>query len=193
MTSPQMGFRAPLLAQSARSYLRRLYVIRAVLALLWAVAFSTVSSNLTAVSIGLLIIYPGIDIAASLYDVRTHRPSDAARLQLINSATSLLALIGIAIASADDSGAVLRVFGAWAIVSGVIQFTIAWRRRVKLGTQWAVLISGGLSALAGVVFVVIAGSHDPKLSILSGYAGLGAILFAVAALQLRGSEESLLP
>ncbi len=70
MTSPQMGFPAPILTQSARSYLRRLYVIRAGLALIWAIVFSTVSSSLTAVSIGLLIIYPGIDIAASLYDAR---------------------------------------------------------------------------------------------------------------------------
>jgi hypothetical protein len=43
----------------------------------------------------------------------------------------------------------------------------------------------GLSAVAGIAFVVQAGAAHPSLSNLAGCALLGGILFLVSALRLR--------
>jgi hypothetical protein len=43
------------------------------LAIVWAVLFIAIESNLNAGTVTLLVIYPAIDVAASLYDARSGR------------------------------------------------------------------------------------------------------------------------
>jgi uncharacterized membrane protein HdeD (DUF308 family) len=82
---------------------------------------------------------------------------------------------------------VLRVWGAWAVVAGLVQLLVAVRRRA-LGGQAAMIASGGLSVLAGVAFVLQAAGPDPSLRALAGYALLGGVFFGVSALRLgRGT------
>jgi uncharacterized membrane protein HdeD (DUF308 family) len=175
---------------AASAALRHLYLARAAVAVVWAVVFAAVASSLDGPTITLLVAYPAIDVAASLYDARTQRTTGAATVQFLNAAISTAALVGLAIASAASSAAVLHVFGAWATVSGIVQLVVAVRRRSTLGWQWAMLLSGGLSTLAGVAFNVAAASDDPELGMLAGYAGLGGVLFLVSALLLRTRPAS---
>ena len=49
----------------------------------------------------------------------------------------------------------------------------------------ALILSGGLSVVAGTGFVLSASGHDPSLLGLAGYATLGGIFFLVAALRLH--------
>jgi hypothetical protein len=42
------------------------------------------------------------------------------------------------------------------------------------------LISGGLSTLAGISFLSAAGMHDAHLAVLGGYMAVGAVLYLVS-------------
>jgi hypothetical protein len=162
-----------------------LYFVRGAFALVWAAAFTASGDQLTAATVTLLIVYPAIDVISSAYDASTHRTTGPATMQWVNAAISTVALIGLAVASTQNTAWVLHVFGAWATVSGLMQLIVALRRRRQLGTQWASLISGGLSTVVGITFNVMAGSHHAQLSMLSGYAFLGGLFFLVDGFLLR--------
>jgi hypothetical protein len=53
------------------------------------------------------------------------------------------------------------------------------------------ILSGGISVLAGASFVVSAGADDPVLTSAIGYAVPGGIFFLISALRLgRAAKES---
>jgi uncharacterized membrane protein HdeD (DUF308 family) len=126
------------------------------------------------------VIYPLFDAAAAVVDARSSR---AATLYA-NIAMSTLATIGVAIAASSGIPAVLRVWGAWAVVAGLIQLIVGLSRRT-LGGQWPMILSGGISVLAGASFILQAGADNASLRNLAGYALLGGIFFLVSALRLR--------
>jgi uncharacterized membrane protein HdeD (DUF308 family) len=163
--------------------LRRIYLVRGIVALVWAGGFAAASGSLSAGAVALLIAYPLIDVAASAIDVRVARAS-VASLQSVNAGISLVAAIGIAVAGADDTAAVLHVFGAWALVSGAIQVVVAVRRRAAVGTQWAMLLSGSISMVAGLTLNLRATADHPTLGNLIGYAALGGAFFIADAIML---------
>jgi uncharacterized membrane protein HdeD (DUF308 family) len=164
--------------------LPQLYVGRAILAIVWAAGFLAVDSRLSPGAKVLIVAYPAIDVIASLVDSRSEQRVGTRSVQLINAAVSMAALIGLILAVGNDTSTVLHVFGTWATVSGVIQLTVALRRRRQFGRQSAMLVSGGLSTVAGITINLMATSSDPKISNLAGYAGIGALLFIVAAFRL---------
>jgi uncharacterized membrane protein HdeD (DUF308 family) len=75
------------------------------------------------------------------------------------------------------------VWGAWAVVAGLIQLIVGAGRR-KLGGQWPMILSGGISVLAGLSFIAGASADNPKLTNVAGYAVLGGIFFLVSAIRL---------
>ncbi|GAA0953644.1 hypothetical protein GCM10009554_58290 [Kribbella koreensis] len=160
--------------------LRRLYFGRFAFAIVWAGLMFATKSDLGPLGVALIVIYPLFDVAAAVVDIRTTGP---ARGLYINIAISLLAAIGLAIAGISGVPAVLRVWGAWAVVSGLIQLIVGAGRR-KLGGQWPMMLSGGISILAGLSFVAGASADDPKLTNIAGYAVLGGIFFLVSAIRL---------
>ncbi len=101
----------------------------------------------------------------------------------LNIALSTLTGIGLAVAATSGIPAALRVWGVWAITAGVVQLIVGAARR-RLGGQWAMIASGGISTLAGASFFAQAGKDDASLGSLAGYAFLGGILFLVSALRL---------
>jgi uncharacterized membrane protein HdeD (DUF308 family) len=76
------------------------------------------------------------------------------------------------------------VFGIWALLSGAIQLVVAIRRRRTVGTQWPMVISGGLSVLAGASFAAMSASATSSLSTVAGYSAFGAFWFLVSAIAL---------
>jgi hypothetical protein len=177
---------------------RRIAVTRAGLALLWAAALvpavgdhvPTTGSDLPVAAAVLLATYPAIDVVASLVGARFAPPA-AARLLRLNAAISALAVVALAVtAFGADAGRVLVAFGAWAAVSGAIQFGTAVRRRRIAGGQLPMIISGGLSTLAGISFLASARSHDAHLSGLAGYMALGAVLYLLWARRSRTSSAT---
>jgi uncharacterized membrane protein HdeD (DUF308 family) len=164
--------------------LRRLYFVRFAFAIVWAVLlFVTSKSAVGPIGVVLVVLYPLFDVAAAVVDARSSRATGTARGLYVNIAISLLAGIGIAIASAAGVPGVLRVWGAWAIVAGVVQLIVALGRR-KLGGQWPMILSGGISVLAGANFIIGASAANPSLANVAGYAVLGGIFFLVSAIRL---------
>jgi uncharacterized membrane protein HdeD (DUF308 family) len=159
--------------------LRRLYLVRFAFAVVWAALLLTTATDLGPLAVTLLVLYPLFDVAAAAVDARSSRDSGL----YVNIAVSSLAAVGLAIAGASGIPAVLRVWGAWAIVAGLVQLVVAVRRR-GLGGQWPMILSGGLSVLAGTSFVLTAAADNAKLTNLAGYAVVGGVFFLVSALRL---------
>lgn len=169
--------------------LSRLYYVRFGFAIVWAVLLFTSASDLGPLSVSLLVLYPLFDVAAAVIDARSSRGAGGAATTglYVNIAISSLAAVGLIVASADGIPAVLRVWGAWAIVAGLAQLAVGVSRR-RLGGQWPMIISGAISTLAGTSFILQAGGADATLTSLAGYATLGGIFFLVSALRLgRGA------
>jgi uncharacterized membrane protein HdeD (DUF308 family) len=176
--------------------MRTVYLSRSGFAIIWAALLVVTASSLdsmsstSALTVALLVIYPLVDLAAAVIDLRssagTARPPKAL---LLNMALSLIAAIGLAVAVSSDLAAVLRVWGAWAITAGIVQLVIALRRR-RLGGQWAQILSGGISVLAGGSFIAQAGSSSASLGSIAGYAVLGGIFFLISAVRLHRAAKA---
>ncbi|WP_127499589.1 hypothetical protein [Actinoplanes solisilvae] len=168
---------------SPASALRRLYFARFAFALVWAGLAFAVVDDLDAVAVALFVLYPLVDVGAAVVDVRASRGTGSPILLRLNMAVSLLAAAGLAVAGTAGIPEVLRVWGTWAIVAGVIQLVVGVTRRA-MGGQWPMIVSGGLSVLAGGSFVAAASAAEPALTNAIGYAIPGAIFFLIAALRL---------
>ena len=163
--------------------LRRLYLVRFGFAIVWAVLLVVTGPGLGFAQITLLVLYPLFDVAAAVVDARSSRSTAPARGLYLNMAVSVLAGVALAFAATSDIAAVLRVWGAWAIVSGLIQLFVGFKRRT-LGGQWPMMLSGGISTIAGTSFILQAGLPNASLVNVAGYAALGALFFLVSALRL---------
>jgi uncharacterized membrane protein HdeD (DUF308 family) len=169
----------------------RIARLRAAVALVWAAALalavgSDAGPDLSFGLAALVAAYPLIDVVASLAEPA----GDRSRLPRVNAAVSALAVAALAgTAFGSDVSAVLAVFGTWALVSGALQLAAAIHRRRAGGREVPMIVSGALSALAGLSFVASSGADDPSLTPLAGYATLGAVLFLVWAYRTRRSAR----
>jgi uncharacterized membrane protein HdeD (DUF308 family) len=165
--------------------LRVLYFVRFGFALAWAIVVALTASTITPLSTTLLVIYPVFDVIAAVVDHRASRGTRSSALLYVNMALSILAAIGIAFAAASGGRTVLLVWGLWAITAGAVQLIVGILRR-SLGGQWPMILSGGISVLAGAVFALQSGSASSLVG-LAGYATLGGIFFLVSAIRLGRS------
>ncbi|MEU5260634.1 hypothetical protein [Amycolatopsis sp. NPDC021455] len=161
--------------------LRRLYFVRFAFAVVWAGLLFATATSLGPVSTALLVLYPLFDVAAAVVDARTAKAGKPVLALYVNVVVSLLAGVGLAFASGIPD--VLRVWGSWAIVAGLVQLAVAVVRR-GLGGQWPLILSGAISVVAGTSFLVQATMDGASLKSLAGYATLGGIFFLVSALRL---------
>jgi hypothetical protein len=174
---------------SAPVTLRKLYFLRFGFAAVWAALLFAAADTLGPLSVTLLLIYPLFDMAAAVVDVRSARANGTTATALYtNIGISSLAVIGLAAASASGIPAVLRVWGAWAVTAGLVQLFAGASRR-RLGGQWAMIVSGAISTIAGGSFIAQAGSDDPSLKNLAGYAFLGGVFFLISAFRLGSAAR----
>ena len=162
----------------------KLFFIRGVLAIAWAAAFATAFDSLTAGTAALLVLYPVLDLVASVIDAR-NQGGPARRLLVANAVVSAVAAIAFAIAATGDKGDVLATFGIWAALTGAAQLVVALRRRVQFGQQWPMLLAGGVSTIGGVAFLIMSARPDPTLMPLVVYAATGGVDFILEAWLLR--------
>ncbi|MET1071652.1 MAG: hypothetical protein ABWY11_03290, partial [Umezawaea sp.] len=139
--------------------LRRLYFARFGFAVVWAGLLALTASHLGVAAGVLLVLYPLFDVAAAVVDVRSSRAGEL----VLNIVISSLAALALVVAATSGIPAVLRVWGAWAVLAGVVQLVVGLRRR-RFGGQWPMVLSGGISAVAGVSFVVMASQDGPSLA-----------------------------
>lgn len=172
-----------------RRWLRRYYFIRAAFSIAWVAAAFTVAQGSPMIAAGLLVIYPAWDAAANYLDAARSGGLGKNRMQTINVIVSVATTIAVIVALRMSMNTVLAAFGAWAVLSGLLQLGAAVGRWNTYGAQWVMILSGAQSALAGVFFIVQSRLPEPpSISKVAAYAALGAFYFLLSAIWLSVSD-----
>lgn len=176
--------------QAAQS-LRNLYFVRSLVQVIWAVLVIGIAAKNPALGATLLILYPLWDVACTLYDLKTSVGSGSAKVQYANAAMGAITAVGIGFTAFSHPQYAVAIFGIWALIAGLLQLAVGILRRQRLGGQWAMILSGAQSTLAGVAFTL--GGLNGKFQIkdLGGYAVFGAIYFLIAGILLNRRLASL--
>jgi hypothetical protein len=165
--------------------LRNLYFVRTVFQVIWAVAVISMALTHPHIASILLIAYPPWDVACTLYDLRTSRPTGSARTsQVINALLGSVTALGIALTVFSKPAYSIAIFGAWAFGAGLLQLVAGLIRPKQLGGQWAMILSGAQSTAAGVAFVLGGFSGKFHTKDMGGYAIFGAIYFLIGGILL---------
>jgi len=164
--------------------LRTYYLTRGLVAAAWVVAAFTVGRTAPLAAAALLVAYPAWDALANLLDAARSGGLARNRSQVINALMSIIAALAI-LFCLRDTAAIVGIFGAWAIVAGLLQLATGLRRWKLYGAQWAMVLSGAQSALAGGFFIKQSlGANVNGITDVAPYAAFGAFYFLVSALWL---------
>lgn len=167
---------------TASTWLTRYYFTRFAVSALWVLLAFTLAQRSAGLAALLLVLYPAWDALANAVDGRrsgglVNNPSQA-----FNTVVSAVTAAAVAFALTWSLNGVLVVFGAWATLSGLLQLATGVRRWRTAGAQWAMILSGAQSAVAGVLFVRMAlGSVPVGIATVAPYAAFGAFYFLLSA------------
>jgi uncharacterized membrane protein HdeD (DUF308 family) len=174
---------------SPEHWLRHYYFTRTAVSAVWVALAFIVGMHSMAGAAVLLVIYPAWDALANYFDMMRSGGKTDNRTQAINVAISAATTAAVLIALKTDTTWILGIFGAWAILSGLLQLATALRRWKRFGAQWAMVLSGAQSALAGALFLTLTPAPLTfAITKIAGYAGVGALYFLISALWLAAGE-----
>ena len=162
------------------------YFTRAGVSAVWvALAFTLGVAN-PAIGVVLLVVYPAWDALANILDARASGGLGTNLSQTANAVISIFAAIAMGISATSGLQAMIAIFGLWAVLAGLFQLITGVRRWRAYDAQWAMVLSGAQSALAGGFFFHLSTTQaELSISSVGGYAGFGAFYFLVSALWLR--------
>ena len=170
-------------------WLKVYYFTRTAFSVVWVAAAFVAGRHSAVIAAALLVAYPAWDAFANFIDSSRSGGLGQNRTQTINVVISVATTLAVVLALQMSMNWVLGVFGGWAILSGLLQLGTALRRWKSYGAQWAMILSGGQSALAGAFFIVQAGAPaPPSITDVAGYAAVGAFYFLVSAVWLTVSQ-----
>lgn len=185
-TSPRGSLSAAPLART----LRPLYFTRFGFAVAWALVLALVSPSTGAALAVLLVLYPLVDAASVLVELRASGSSSRSQAtKAANIVVSVAAAIALGWASLDSVAAVLSVWGVWAVLAGATQLLTAVGRR-RLGGQKPQIFSGGLSVVVGFAFLAQGLQGATSATSVAGYAAFGGVLFLVSAIRLTRTARA---
>jgi hypothetical protein len=166
-------------------WLKHYYFIRTAFSAIWVALTFSIGQHSPVAAAVLLVVYPAWDALANYVDMSRSGGMAENRTQATNVLISVLTAVAVIMAWTVNMNGVLGVFGVWAILAGLLQLGTAVRRWKRFGAQWAMILSGGQSALAGAFFIVQAHAPmPPAIAKVAGYAAVGAVYFLVSALLL---------
>ncbi|RUW35850.1 MULTISPECIES: DUF308 domain-containing protein [unclassified Mesorhizobium] len=172
-------------ALSSNAWLKSYYFLRFAVSAAWVALAFTVAKDSPPFAAVMLVAYPLWDALANYIDARRTGGLGRNKSQLLNLVVSVITAIAVTIALGHSMNAVLSVYGVWAVGSGVFQLLTAVRRWKTNGAQWAMILSGAQSALAGLFFVkMAAGTETIGIANVAPYAAFGAFYFLVSAVWL---------
>ena len=179
---------------ASSAWLTRYYFLRAAVAAVWVAMAFLFGKDMPALAAMLLVAYPAWDAAANFTDARHSGGLVRNPSQAFNVVVSILTAIAVAVALGRDQAqamsGVFVVFGVWAAFAGILQLATAVRRWRVAGAQWAMILSGAQSALAGTFFVQRAfGTAPLNITGIAPYAAFGAFYFLVSAILLTVSAR----
>lgn len=167
------------------TWLTRYYFARAAFSVVWVGAAVALADSASAVVAALLLIYPAWDAIANVVDAQRNGGLRRNPTQAFNAIVSTVTTVLVGISLTTSMNDVLRVFGVWAALSGLLQLATAVRRWKTYGAQWPMILSGAQSTFAGVMFLVQASAPEaPHITAIAPYAAFGAFYFLVAAIWL---------
>ncbi len=169
-------------------WLKSYYSTRFVVSAIWVALAFTVARAMPPISAVLLVAYPAWDALANFIDADKSGGLARNKSQMLNVIVSLITAIAIVVALGKGMNAVLAVFGVWASLAGLFQL-VTGVRRWKAGAQWAMILSGAQSALAGGFMIVLASGTKPVgITDIAPYAAFGAFYFLISAIWLTVSD-----
>ena len=166
--------------------LRNLYFVRTAFQVVWAASVLATAIKQPQIAAVLFLLYPLWDVACTVYDLRTASRSGSARTsQVINALLGVSAALGIGLTVFRQPIYSVAIFGVWAFGAGLLQLVLGLIRRKQLGGgQWAMILSGGQSMIAGVAFF-LGGLYDKRhIQDVGGYATFGALYFLIGGVLL---------
>jgi hypothetical protein len=171
--------------ESTRS-LRNLYFVRTAFQVMWAAGVITTAIRQPQIAAVLFLLYPLWDVVCTVYDLNTSSQSGSARTsQIVNAVLGVGAAIGIGLTVFHQPIYAVAVFGVWAFGAGLLQLVVGLIRRKQLGGgQWAMILSGAQSMIAGIAFLLGGLSDKSHIKDVGGYATFGALYFLIGGVLL---------
>ena len=174
---------------SSSDWLNSYYYTRFAFSAVWVAVAFTVAKNVPALAAVMLISYPLWDAAANYMDASRSGGLGRNKSQMLNFIVSIATGVAVTIALGQSSNAVLAVFGVWAAFAGLFQLVTASRRWKSYGAQWAMILSGAQSILAGGFMLKMSGGTEAVgIANIAPYAAFGAFYFLVSAVWLTVSN-----
>lgn len=166
-------------------WLQSYYYIRAAGSIIWIALAVLIGKNNPAIGAVLLVLYPAWDALANYFDASKSGGLSVNPPQKFNFIVSLIVAAAIIWALSVSMNTTIKVFGLWAIFSGVLQLSASIRRWKQSSGQWAMILSGAQSALAGL-FMFKQASNDVALDVttVAPYAAFGVFYFLISAITL---------
>lgn len=175
--------------RSSSGWLRNHYFTRFAFSAVWVAAAFLVARDAPTLAAVMLVVYPAWDALANLVDARRNGGLAVNKTQLLNLVVSAITTVAVVIALGHGMNSVLVVFGVWAALAGFLQLATGVRRWKSYGAQWAMILSGAQSALAGTHFISKAsGAASVGIVDIAPYAAFGAFYFLVSAVWLAVSD-----
>jgi uncharacterized membrane protein HdeD (DUF308 family) len=175
--------------QSASGWLKGYYFTRFAFSAAWVATAFTAAKSVTMLTAIMLVGYPAWDAIANYADAQRNGGLRRNKTQLLNFFVSIVTAVAVAITLRDSMNSVLVVFGIWASFAGILQLATGVKRWKSYGAQWAMILSGAQSTLAGVFMIKVAGGAEPVgIANIAPYAAFGAFYFLVSALWLAVSD-----
>jgi uncharacterized membrane protein HdeD (DUF308 family) len=171
---------------NATRSLRNLYFVRTAFQVAWAASVIATAIEQPPIAAVLFLLYPLWDVACTIYDLNTSSRSGNARTsQTINALLGVGAAIGIGLTVFHQPIYSVAVFGVWAFGAGLLQLVLGLIRRKQLGGgQWAMILSGAQSMVAGVAYFLGGLWGKRHIQDVGGYAIFGAIYFLIGGILL---------
>ena len=170
-------------------WLKTYYYLRFAVSAVWVTLAFTIGKNMLPLAAAMLVAYPGWDAIANYLDASRSGGLAKNKSQMLNFVVSIVTAVAVASTLGHGMHDVLKVFGIWASLSGLFQLVTGVRRWKSYGAQWAMILSGAQSGLAGVFMLKqAAGVEAVGIANIAPYAAFGAFYFLVSAVSLTVSD-----
>jgi uncharacterized membrane protein HdeD (DUF308 family) len=175
-----------------RDWLRTYYYLRFAIAAIWVALAFTVARTMPPLAAAMLVAYPAWDALANYLDASRSGGLARNKTQSLNFVVSIVTAVAVAAALPHGMHVVLQIFGVWAGLSGLFQLLTGLRRWKSYGAQWAMILSGAQSGLAGAHMLSKAiGAAPVSIADIAPYAAFGAFYFLVSAMSFTISGARL--
>jgi uncharacterized membrane protein HdeD (DUF308 family) len=172
-----------------KDWLKTYYYLRFAVSTIWVALAFTVGKSMPPLAAVMLIAYPAWDAIANYLDSSRSGGLGRNKSQMLNFVVSIVTAVAVAATLSHGMHEVLKVFGIWASLSGLFQLITGVKRWKSYGAQWAMILSGAQSVLAGVFMLKQAGGPElVGIVNIAPYAAFGAFYFLVSAISLTVSD-----